>query len=319
MNLRRLAWQALRFLRHAAWSSPLARNPFWAGVFVRIGHMYRRSLSLSPSENQVTVVHGSKMMFGTASECYFDMISGTYEPGVTRVLDSLIEPGMVVVDVGAHIGYYTLFAAQKVGPTGKVYAFEPAPSNYDVLMKNVTINGYQNVIPVQKAVCNTQEYSRFFLHTDTVAHSLHSRTLGKAKTSITVEATSLDHFFEKEGWPAVHLVKMDIEGAELDALMGMTKLIERNLAVYLVLEFVPHILRSAGVNPGELLERLKGLGFTIQIIAEDGLRPITDRIAGSPGFSGELLCERDTSTVHNLPAKPKTRLATWSFFSCLPW
>jgi FkbM family methyltransferase len=231
------------------------------------------------------------MMFRADSEVYFSMTTGDYEPGVTRLFDRLIESGMVVVDVGAHIGYYTLLAAKKVGPTGKVYAFEPAPSNYALLVKNIALNGYQNIVPVPKAVSNTQGTITFFLHPDSVTHSLHRETLGRGKTAITVETTTLDHFFEEQGWPAVHLVKMDIEGAELAALEGMTKLIERN-RVCLILEFVPQILRNAGVNPSELLEKLSGLGFTIQLITKDGLQPLSDKASQNRNLHAELFCEK---------------------------
>ena len=108
---------------------------------------------------------------------------------------------------------------------------------------------------------------------------------------INVETTSLDYFFEQAGWPPVHLIKMDIEGAELAALQGMTKLIERNRAMYLMLEFVPQILRSAGVNPDDLLGRLRGLGFAIKVMKENGLQPLSDKMNKNRGLRAELFCE----------------------------
>ena len=58
---------------------------------------------------------------------------------------------MVVVDIGSNIGYYTLIAAKILGSSGKVYAFEPEPNNYELLLKNIEVNGYTNIVPVQKA------------------------------------------------------------------------------------------------------------------------------------------------------------------------
>ena len=292
MNLHRLAWRVFRFLRYIAWSSPLARNPFWADTFVRIGYKLRRWLGLSPKRGEVANVRGNKMLFGSASECYLDMIRDAYEPGITQMFEKLIKPGMVVVDIGAHIGYFTLMAAQKVGPTGKVYAFEPDPSNYNILVENISLNEYGSVVPVQKAVCDTPGTASFFLHMDTVAHSLYPKTLGRGKSTISVETTSLDHFFEHDGWPSVHIIKMDVEGAEAAALAGMTKLLERNPTVYLFLEFIPQIQQNAGTNPRELLEKLRELDFTIRVINDKGLQQLDDRVCEDLNLHAELFCER---------------------------
>jgi FkbM family methyltransferase len=244
------------------------------------------------------MAHGHKMWFSAGSECYLDMTSGTWEPGVTALFEELLKPGMVAVDIGAHIGYFTLLAANKVGTTGKVYAFEPAPSNYAYLLRNIEINAYRNIIPIQKAVSNHEDGTTFFLHPDSVGHSIYPETLGKNRTAIKVNTTTLDSFFETEGWPSVHLVKMDIEGAEPAALDGMAILLERNKALYLILEYVPHILKRAGRNPRQFLERLRTLGFTISIIADKGvLHPFSEKDAARPGLRAELFCERDPSQL----------------------
>ena len=293
MVLRKLTWPFFRSLRTIAWSSPLARSPFWAETFVRIGYTLRRWMGLAPGSGEVAEVHGNKMRFGSASECYIDMINGTYEPVITQLFEKLIKPGMTVVDVGAHIGYFTLLAAQQTGSEGKVYAFEPDPTNYSVLTGNISNNGYGSVVPVPKAVCDAPGTASFFLHMDTVAHSLYPTTLGRGKSTISVETTSLDNFFEQEGWPPVNLIKMDIEGAEAAALEGMKKLIERNETVYLVLEFIPQIQQNAGIDPHELLGKLRELGFTIQVVTEDGLQPLDDKACEDLNLHAELFCEKN--------------------------
>src|SRR3989344_9219581 len=75
---------------------------------------------------------------------------GYYEPYLTRVFDQHIKKGDTVLDIGANIGYHTLHFARLVGETGKVYAFEPHPSNFALLKKNIEANGYKNVVLVQK-------------------------------------------------------------------------------------------------------------------------------------------------------------------------
>src|ERR1035441_6724268 len=75
-----------------------------------------------------------------------------YEPETKALLGSLIRPGMTVFDIGAHVGHYTLLAARIVGPTGRVYAFEPEPENFALLKRNVELNGYKNVTCVPKEI-----------------------------------------------------------------------------------------------------------------------------------------------------------------------
>lgn len=293
MKLQALAGRVYRALRDAFWASPIARWSSAANAAIRLGYLARRWLRLSPQRGEVALVHGHRMLFEPGSECYLDMTSGTWEPGTTRLVESLLEPGMVFVDVGSHIGYYALLAARKVGPSGKVYAFEPAPANHAILVENITLNGYQNIVPVQKAVSDRQGTATFFLHANPVGHSFHPETLGKSQTAITVETTSLDDFFEGAGWPPVHLVKMDIEGAEPAALRGMAKLLERNRDLRLIVEYIPHILERAGESPLHFLEEIRGLGFTIQVISDrHGPQSLTDQVARRRGLRAELLCER---------------------------
>jgi FkbM family methyltransferase len=222
------------------------------------------------------------------------MVEGEWEPGVTRLFGEVLEAGMVVIDAGAHVGYFTLLAARSVGPIGRVFAFEPVPRNYDLLVRNIELNGYRNIVPVQKAISNIVGSARFFIHPDTVGHSLFAETSSKTRRAINVEVTTLDHFLEGEGWPPVHLVKMDIEGAEPAALEGMTGLLTRNRALRLVVEYVPHILKRAGEDPTRFLDRLRGLGFTIRAIGSDGPRELVEKTTKNPRLRAELLCERNS-------------------------
>lgn len=167
-------------------------------------------------------IHGSQFtgMLGGLSA------HGVYEKYETSLFKRFVKQGMNVVDAGANIGYYTLLAVKLVGDDGKVFAFEPEPENYSLLLKNVDINGYKNVIVLQKAVSNKTEKKRLILsEEDPSGHSFCN--LDKEKGSIMVDAVSLDDFFEKQKLP-IDVIKMDIEGAEMLALLGMEKIIETN-------------------------------------------------------------------------------------------
>ena len=109
--------------------------------------------TLKPKRIISITCQGNKMYVdGRDKNIVPDLLSkGAYEPFETELFKKNLEKGEVVLDIGAHIGYYTLIAAKIVGNEGKVFAFEPAPDNYALLEKNVNANGYKNVILEQKA------------------------------------------------------------------------------------------------------------------------------------------------------------------------
>ena len=199
-----------------------------------IAPLVRRMFRISPKGDQIVSVQGHKMLFGVASEAHLDMSECTWEPGVVTLLKKRLSLGMTFVDLGAHIGFFTLMAAKQVGQGGSVYAFEPAPENFELLTKNISLNGYSNVSPIQMAVSNAEGFTTLYLNPYSVAHSLHQDTFGKSREELRIEVTTLDSYFERLEWPPVNVVKMDIEGAEPNAFMGMKGLIGKNPDLVLV-------------------------------------------------------------------------------------
>ena len=191
-------------------------------------------------------------------------VTGVWEKDVTAYLMKLLESGMVVVDIGANVGYYTLLAAEKVGGHGKVFAFEPEPSRYTLLEKNVRVNGLKNVILAQKAVSNKTGTARLYLDPrhNPGDHRLFDSFDGRE--SVAVETTSLDDFFKDKG-PFIHVIKMDIQGAEMAALEGMANTIKRHHDLTLITEFWPDGMKAFGFSPTEFLSTLIGHGFHLYI------------------------------------------------------
>lgn len=201
---------------------------------------------------------------------------GRYEREVTEIFRRLLRPGMVVADIGAHIGYYALTSAGLVGPGGAVYAFEPDPHNFALLTANVDVNHAPNVVCVHKAVSSRSGRATLFLDRDNHgAHTLAQANIETAPNGLAeVETVSLDAFFGSLRGPRVGLVKMDVQGAEGWAIDGARELIEQHRPTILM-EFWPGGLRRMGTDPGALLATLLGYGYSVRVV-QDGLDAAAD-------------------------------------------
>jgi FkbM family methyltransferase len=210
-------------------------------------------------------VQGHKMFLDSIDSLKLS-INGIYEPLETELVTKEIKKGDVVLDIGANIGYYTLIFAKLVGEEGKVFAFEPDPTNYALLQKNVDLNGYTNVILVQKAVSNRTGKIKLYLCDDNKADNrIYNSHDGRQSTEI--EAIRLDDYF-KDYDGGVDFIKMDIQGAEGGAIQGMLDLIEKNRNVKITAEFWPVGLKRFGIEPEECLQLLAEHGFQLYNINE---------------------------------------------------
>jgi len=152
-----------------------------------------------------------------------DLAAGTFEVNEREFLRQFLQPGMVVVDVGAHAGFYTLLASTRVGPAGQVIAFEPSPRERRHLESHIRLNRRRNVI-VESCALGDRDGAADLLVYDaerTGCNSFHLADADGARP-VSVPVRRLDD--RLAGYPRVDLVKMDIEGGELSALRGADQL-----------------------------------------------------------------------------------------------
>jgi FkbM family methyltransferase len=217
------------------------------------------------SVDGLTLLHDERRPSATVRALAF----GKYEPSVVDILNRRLHEGMVVLDIGAHIGYHTLLAARLVGPTGRVWAFEPDPINRQFLARNIEANHFgDRVTVVPTAVgCASGSVTLHRADNDTGASTIVGTGSGVTADDVQVDLTTLDTWAAQNGWPAVNLIKMDIEGAEPDALAGMTELVRRNPALTLIVECQKDALERTGASAMRLFDRLRELGFeSIQVL-----------------------------------------------------
>jgi len=171
--------------------------------------------------------------------------------------------GSIVVDAGAHVGFYTLKVAKEVGDKGLVIAVEPEDKNYALLSLNIRINKYQNVIPVKSALSDFNGKAKFFLKGRSCSHSLIGKTWITPIVGFTeVAVTTLDDLLEKLNIKKVDVLKINVEGAELKVLKGSKELLAKGRISKIVVETHPPHKQEAN----EINRYLRAFGYRIKVV-----------------------------------------------------
>ena len=173
------------------------------------------------------------------------------------LLEKVCQPGMTVADIGAHLGYFTLGLARRVGPHGKVHAFEPDPANVTLLTKAVQANALTNVELHAAAVAETAGTCRLYLCEENAGDN-RIYDSGDGRPFIDVQTVALDQLLRGQ---KVDVVKMDIQGAETKALRGMKNLLAAHPDILVLSEFSPSLISKSGDQPEDFLNQMSDLGF----------------------------------------------------------
>jgi FkbM family methyltransferase len=191
-----------------------------------------------------------------------------YEPNVTAVFLDRLRPGMHVLDIGANIGWYTMLSASLVGRAGSVTAIEPNPDSAKLLEASRRANSFDNVTVLQVAAGRQREL--LVLHGSYGdAMTLAAPDDAAALTgAMTVPSFKVDDLIAPD--KRIDLVKIDVQGAEYNALLGASELIRRCHPT-IVSEFSPNMMPGiSGVEGREYLRFLLGFGYKISVIEGDG-------------------------------------------------
>ena len=181
-----------------------------------------------------------------------------FETAVADALCNLIRPGDVFVDGGAHVGLYTLIGAKQVGPTGRTIAFEPHPLNAELLRLNTTQNHLASRVVVEEAALSDQIGVVNFCWSPTLTTNGRLLSPPASDSRLTpVKTVDLDHYLSKEGG-TVDIIKLDLEGGEVQALTGMKSSLTRARCV--IMEVNDPRIREQGLEPSSVVTRAMDLG-----------------------------------------------------------
>jgi len=181
-----------------------------------------------------------------------------YEDDYFDLLELEITSGENVIDIGAKIGIYSLAFSKFIGPTGKVFSFEPTPDSFNILKKNMNENHLENMIIEQKAVTDKNEIQLLELFES----NGNNRINNDSKNSININCTSLDNYFS-DSHEKISFVKIDVEGLEPKVLSGMKNVLEKNPKIKILLEYNPKLMKFYGYVPEKILEDLTKQGFSL--------------------------------------------------------
>ena len=221
---------------------------------------------------------------------YFGMVGNAYG----RILYSLLKEGDTVLDVGANVGNFSTISAGVIGEKGSVWAIEPNPDLYERL-SDMAAEVPDGPIQVRHAAvwssCGSME---FHVATETGWSSLRENATFEKERSVVIDTITLDVFAKQENLSRVALLKLDIEGAETDALLGAKDSLEKGVFDCILLEAEPKRLAAFGRSGQEIDTLMQQSGFEpVAIIREDRLHTVSERERIPGSFNGDYLyCRR---------------------------
>lgn len=231
---------------------------------------------------------------------------GAFEPETVRCYQGIVRPGDTVLDIGANIGAHTLPLAQAVGPSGKVFAFEPTDYAFAKLSRNAALNPAlaSRILGLQMMLGDANSegsrppmlYSSWPLKDDEDLHRLHQ---GRLKTTTGASVRTLDSALAAINLTRLDCVKVDIDGAECAMLRGARTVLTRWQPV-IIMELSPYVLEEQKASLGELLHLLKDYGYALHEASSDKVLEMDEAKLNAvipPGASV------------NVVARPRTRPA----------
>jgi FkbM family methyltransferase len=192
------------------------------------------------------------------------MYAGSFEREESAAVRKKLRPGMTFVDVGANIGYYTALAAQLVGPTGSVFAFEPSEYAFPRLTKMIETNGLRCVQAIQCGLADVSGERLLYGAVDDDVYDLHTATMVPQNNPhrALVRIETLDRMAEQLNIKQIDFMKIDVDGFEPEVLKGAAGLIAAGRISTIMLECAEYWFKRMNTSTVEIVDQLRSNGFT---------------------------------------------------------
>jgi FkbM family methyltransferase len=241
-----------------------------------------------PIRSVVDYDDGLLMNVDTASFLeWYIYFYGHFRPEVSKLLNRMLRPGHVAIDIGANIGMHTVVMANRCGPTGKVFCFEPDPHPFGRLKRNLALNGLDFVHAHQAALSAKTETRKFFLHDDTIGNyanaSFYADNIGKETAAIDVEVLSLDDFVAREGLTRLDAIKLLAQGEEWNVLQGGRETIAK-LRPKIFFLYEPSYWHRQNLRLMDAVGFFRQYGYTTYAVEFGPRREVTEEISKGQVF-----------------------------------
>jgi FkbM family methyltransferase len=206
------------------------------------------------------------------------LLDGRFEERERAFVARFLQPGMTVLDIGAHKGLYTLISSFKVGPDGYVFSFEPSSRERKRLKKHLRLNLCHNVKVFDLALGESAGRADFFVvqGTETGCNSLRPPDVKQPVQAVSVPVKSLDEVLSEQQIPTVDFIKLDVEGAELSVLKGAANLLSSTHRPTILCEVQDQRTAPWGYSAGRIIEYLRSHAYSWFQLDETGiLRPLS--------------------------------------------
>lgn len=194
---------------------------------------------------------------------------GGYEPDTQALLQKLLKPGMTVFDIGAHAGIYSLHAARLVGDTGMVHSFEAEPVLADWIRRSARLNDITNIAVSATVLSDEVGEVSFYHASDASVNSLVKPRAHYGFEVVTMPSTTLSSYLEQHAIEHIDLIKIDVEGAELDVLGTIKPLLCADTRPVIIVEFA-----ESRASLADLADFLLNCGYALYKISADKLLPL---------------------------------------------
>jgi len=229
---------------------------------------------------------------------------GLYEPEKHALMRRILKPGMTFIDAGANKGDFSLAAACLVGEQGRVVAIEPEPRNCEWIRRSVSINHYKNITVSELALSNVDGRALLHLGRKSGWHSLKAGLADRQEGRIAVRTARLDSLLLSLGLNRIDVLKIDVEGGELELLLGAEETLSQSRNLMLLIDLHPHL----GVDVAALETFLSGKGF--RFFESGAPHRELERLPSEPS---DIVAVRDLELLTSgRPQFAQNRLSTWS-------
>ncbi len=200
----------------------------------------------------------------------------TYEEAELKYIQSSINEGNTFIDIGANIGVHTLFASKLVKKKGRVISFEPFSKNHKSLTRNISLNNSQNITIENIAISDKEKTIEIYYDKEDSNLGMASSFLTKFSSSEKTQAISLDSYVEGRSIEKIDFIKLDIEGGEYLALLGMKKVLTTYYPKLLV-EILEEGSESNSDNKKDIINYLEGIGYILYFIDDNGKLSLVEK------------------------------------------